>query len=72
MYCIYRNNSRFNNKFFFSYEEARRYVRKLLRSDTKAVKYATGPTFDVNRTLESNANISEYGFKIKTATKLPW
>ena len=53
MYIIKRNNRRFNNKLFASYETARQYIRKLLRKDGLGMLYPS-----------SNANISDWGFKV--------
>lgn len=59
MFKIIRNNRRFNNKTFTSYEAARSYVRKWLRKNM---------TMSVKDTAKySNPAISLFGFKIKAA-----
>lgn len=54
MYIIKRNNKRFNNKVFKTYEEARSYVRKWLRKQAvfnREYKY-------------SNPSISDFNFSV--------
>lgn len=55
MYTIQRNNKRFNNKVFTTYEAARSYVRKWLRL-----------RFFINEVYNNaNAAIKDFGFGIK-------
>lgn len=59
-YIIKKNNRRYGNKSFDTYEQARSYVRKKLRSDD-----STNLSFWDNGWLNhSNPSINRYGFSI--------
>jgi len=58
-FTIHRNNRRFNTKKFESYEQARSYVRRWLRSK------ASCHGFDYSWNEYRNPEISRYGFSIK-------
>lgn len=59
MYIIKLDGRRYNSKSFRTYEEARSYVRKKLRS-------SSGPMgSDVAWLRYANPSISTYGFKIE-------
>lgn len=67
MYIIKRNNKRFNNKKFSTYEEARSYVRKWIRKFSWKVVY----DMELGRVDKSdyyycNPSISKYKFKISS------
>ena len=56
VFKVLRNGRRFNSKLFSSYEEARSFVRKWLRKKDPLVCVLYN---------NSNARISDYGFKIQ-------
>ena len=65
MFIITRNAKRFNNKHFTSYEEARSYVRKMIRKYLSLlnVKAQVG---DHSGMTYSNPAITMYGYNITT------
>lgn len=64
-YIIKRNNKRFNNKRFDSYESARSYTRKVLR---KRDDISPDFWFDTGWDVHNNPSISLYGFSIERVT----
>lgn len=62
MFKIMRNNKRFNNKKFATYEEARSYVRKWIR---KNVVFTWADYPDINWAKYNNPSIKYYNFNIK-------
>ena len=63
MFIITRNAKRFNNKHFTSYEEARSYVRKMIRKYLRLlnVKARMG---DHGGIVYRNPSINLYGYNI--------
>ena len=59
MYVIYRNNRKFNNKVFDSYEKARSYARKWIRKNLGYV--ADGVSSD---RIYQNPSFHFWGFSI--------
>lgn len=57
MFMIYRNNKRFNNKLFDSYEAARTYVRKWIRKNLGYV--------DVVDAANRNPSMAFYDFYVR-------
>ncbi len=68
-YVIKRNNKRYNNFLFDSYEQARSYIRKKLRNGFGGVSGDTsGNDYDPSWTAYSNPSHSKYGFSIERRT----
>jgi|GEM_PF-4092389 len=65
MYAIFRNNKRYNNKIFSSYELARSYVRKQIRAGKLVPTINSTHWWDVGDIFYSNPSISIYDVKIK-------
>lgn len=65
MYIIHRNNKRFNGKHFHTYEEARSYVRKLIRKYLRLLN-AKAHAGDVGGIIYRNPSINLYGYFITT------
>lgn len=63
MYIIKRNSKRFNSKTFKTYEEARSYIRKLIRKylNFMNMKNKTG---DHSCIIHRNPSINQYGYTV--------
>ena len=60
MFVIYRNNKRFNNKLFDTYEAARTYVRKWIRKNLGYADY-----FDSKDIVNRNPSFKHDGFSVR-------
>jgi hypothetical protein len=60
-FIIKKYGKRYNSKTYGSYEQARSYVRKKLRSDNAVAMYS----FDKGWVNHNNPSIGDYGYKIE-------
>ena len=64
-YIIKKNNRRYNNLTFDSYEQARSYVRKKLRTKKDENLIMVGEGHDNGWITHNNPSHSRYGFSIE-------
>lgn len=64
MFTISRNNKRFSKKKFNTYEEARSYVRKVIRKYMQMLNM-NYPLEDLSGVFYRNPAINKYGYSIK-------
>ena len=65
MYAIYKQNRKFNNKTFKTYEQARSYVRKFLRNKADSYFNTNSMFTDAGWVNHSNPSHSLYSFTIR-------